>query len=107
LYNRQLHPQEKTLAQQLAAASNGQYTEAQVENQMALMDVTQDGQTVYGSVRVAVGAQPQDGTDRQPYGVNQAGQQVWAQSLPSGDPDLQAYIVQHTNETSVANGLTY
>ncbi|MGF6572677.1 filamentous hemagglutinin [Paraburkholderia sp. GAS333] len=103
LYNRQLHPQEKPLAQQLAAKSNGQYTEQDVENQMALMNLTVNGQTESGGVRVATGTQPQDGTDWQPYGVNQAGQQVWAQSLGPGDPDLQAYIVKGAQGV----GLTY
>jgi filamentous hemagglutinin len=46
-----------------------------------------------GSMRVATGTQPQDGTDWQPYGVNMVGQQVWTQGLGPGDPDLQLYIV--------------
>ncbi|MEX3977774.1 hypothetical protein AB4Y45_02185 [Paraburkholderia sp. EG287A] len=107
LYNRQLHQdgkaQEKTLAKKLADESGGKYSEQDVENQMAMMNLTVNGQTESGGVRVATGAQPQDGTDWQPYGVNQAGQQVWAQSLGPGDPDLQAYIVKGAQ----GSGLSY
>ncbi|MEX3949954.1 hypothetical protein AB4Y40_19645 [Paraburkholderia sp. EG287B] len=107
LYNRQLHEdgkaQEKTLAKKLADESGGKYTEQDVENQMAMMNLTVNGQTESGGVRVATGAQPQDGTNWQPYGVNQAGQQVWAQSLGPGDPDLQAYIVKGAQ----GSGLSY
>ncbi|WP_260858626.1 hypothetical protein [Paraburkholderia sp. BCC1885] len=95
-FNRQLHEdskaQEQTLAKKLADESGGKYTEQDIENQMARMDLTVDGQTESGGVRVTTGAQPQDGTDWQSYGVNKAGQQVWAQSLGPGDPDLQTYI---------------
>lgn len=70
---------------------------------MARMDLTVNGQTESGGVRLATGAQPQDGTDWQPYGVNQAGQQVWAQSLGSGDPDLQTYIANGAQ----GSGLSY
>ncbi|CAG4898087.1 hemagglutinin repeat-containing protein [Paraburkholderia gardini] len=100
-FNRQLHPEEKTVAKQLADKSGGRYTEQQIEQQMAQMNLTTGSQTELGSVRVAVGSQPNDGTTWVPYGVNQAGQQVWAQSLPSGDADLQSYITKN------ASGLTY
>ncbi|CAE6935324.1 hypothetical protein [Paraburkholderia domus] len=107
MYNRQLHPQEVSLAKRLADASGGKYTQTQIENQMAQMNMTEGGQTESGGVRVAVGAQPQDGTDWQPYGINQAGQQVWAQSLSSGDAGVQSYIVQSANSISNSTGLTY
>jgi len=67
---------------------------------MARMNLTVDGQTESGGV--ATGAQPQDGTDWQPYGVNKAGQQVWAQSLGPGDPDLQSYIVNGAQGSSLS-----
>ncbi|WP_433706302.1 hypothetical protein [Paraburkholderia sacchari] len=107
LYNRQLREdgtaKEKTLAKQLADASGGKYTEQQIAEQQALMNLTANGQTESGGVRVATGAQPQDGTDWHPYGVNKAGQQVWAQNLGPGDPDLQAYIVK----AAQGSGLSY
>jgi filamentous hemagglutinin len=103
LYNRQLHPQEKTLAKQLADKSGGKYTEQQIAEQQALMNLTANGQTDSGAVRVAVGNQPKDGTTWVPYGVKQAGQQVWAQSLGPGDPNLQAYIAKGAQ----GSGLSY
>ena len=80
LNNRVLHPQEQTLAQQLADKSGGRYTTQQIEDQMAQMNMTQNGQMFDGGVRVATGGQPDDGTNWQNYGTNQAGQQVWAQA---------------------------
>ncbi|MDR8398060.1 hypothetical protein NE850_17075 [Paraburkholderia sp. USG1] len=77
-FNRQLHAKEKTLAQELADESGGKYTEQQIEEQMAQMNLATSGQTESGGVRVAVGDQPNDGTSWTPYGVNQAGQQMWA-----------------------------
>jgi filamentous hemagglutinin len=106
-FNTQLHQdnkaQEKSLAKKLADASGGKYTEQDIENQMAQMNLTVNGQTESGGVRVATGAQPQDGTDWQPYGVNKAGQQVWAQGLGPGDPDLQGYIAKGAQ----GSGLSY
>ncbi|WP_116136922.1 hemagglutinin repeat-containing protein [Trinickia diaoshuihuensis] len=107
LYNRQLHPEEKNLAKQLAEKSGGKYTEQQIEDQMAQMNMTEGGQTDAGGVRVAVGSQPNDGTTWVPYGVNQAGQQVWAQSLPGGDANIQDYISQNANAMSASTGMTY
>ena len=106
-FNRQIHQdgeaQEKTLAKTVADESGGKYTERDVGNQMAMMNLTVNGRTESGGVLVAMGAQPQDATNWQPYGVNQAGQQVWAQSLGPGDPNLQAYIVKGAQ----GSGLTY
>ncbi|WP_413227419.1 hemagglutinin repeat-containing protein [Burkholderia sp. AU39826] len=98
-FNRQLHEdskaKEQTLAKKLAAESGGKYTEQQIQEQMAQMDlVMSDGGVLPGNVRVASGDQPQDGTEWTRYGVNKAGQTVWTQSLGPGDPDLQAYIVK-------------
>ncbi|GAB2895439.1 hypothetical protein GCM10027093_33700 [Paraburkholderia jirisanensis] len=107
LYNRQLHPEEKTLAQKLATASGGKYTVQQIEDQMAAMNMTQNGQTYDGGVRVAVGSMPSDGSTWVPYGINQAGQQVWAQNLPSGDVDIQSFIAQGANALSGSTGITY
>ncbi|MGX7001399.1 hemagglutinin repeat-containing protein [Caballeronia sp. KNU42] len=106
IYNRQLHEdskaKEQTLAKKLADESGGKYTPEQIKDQMAQMNLTVDGQTESGGVRVATGAQPQDGTQWQSYGVNKAGQQVWAQSLGPGDPDLQSYIVNGAQGSGLA-----
>ncbi|MGI4814743.1 MAG: hypothetical protein ACRYGG_15615, partial [Janthinobacterium lividum] len=109
-FNRQLHEDDKTQGKKLAELAKQQglpYTEADVTNQQALMNMSEGGQTYEGGVRVAVGAQPNDGTDWQPYGINQAGQQAWAQNLPASDPDLQAFIANNTNGRSAPNGMTY
>jgi filamentous hemagglutinin len=106
LYNRSLHEdskaKEQSLAKQLADGSGGKYTPEQIEDQMAQMNLTVNGQTESGGVRVATGTQPQDGTGWQSYGVNKAGQQVWAQSLGPGDPDLQSYIVNGAQGSGLA-----
>ncbi|MGU7776367.1 hypothetical protein ACV229_40235 [Burkholderia sp. MR1-5-21] len=39
-FNRQLHPEEMTLAKQLAEKSKGKYTQAQIEEQMRIMGVS-------------------------------------------------------------------
>ncbi|WJF90298.1 hemagglutinin repeat-containing protein [Paraburkholderia bonniea] len=101
-FNRQLHEEEKVLAKKLADDSGGKYTEADVVNQLALMDMTKDGKTESGGVRVAVGDQPQDGTDWKVYGTNKDGQTVWAQSLGAGDPDLQTYIAKNASGGGVS-----
>jgi len=107
LNNRVLHPQEQTLAQQLADKSGGRYTTQQIEDQMAQMNMTQNGQTFDGGVRVATGGQPDDGTNWQMYGTNQAGQQVWSQALSSGDAGIQGFIAQNANAMSGTTGMTY
>ena len=106
-FNRQLHEDDKIQGKKLAKQQGLSYTEADINNQQALMNMSEGGQTYEGGVRVAVGSQPNDGTDWQPYGINQAGQQVWAQSLPAGDPDLQVFIANNTNGRSAPNGMTY
>ncbi|MEX3924791.1 hypothetical protein AB4Y36_12275 [Paraburkholderia sp. BR10936] len=45
LYNRQIDPKEKSLAQQLADASGGKYTVAQIEDQMRQMEMSVLGWT--------------------------------------------------------------
>ena len=107
LNNRVLHPREQSLAQQLADKSGGRYTTQQIEDQMAQMNMTQDGQTFDGGVRVAAGSQPVDGTAWQGYGINQSGQQVWAQVLPLGDAGIQSFIVQNANAISGSTGMVY
>ncbi|WJF90294.1 hemolysin [Paraburkholderia bonniea] len=106
-FNRQLHEdskaKEQTLARKLAEGSGGKYSVQDIENQMARMNLTVDGQTEAGGVRVATGVQPQDGTEWQSSGVNKAGQPVWAQSLGPGDPDLQGYIAKGAQ----GSGLSY
>lgn len=82
------------------------YTEDDIAQQQALMNVTIDGKTYYGSNQVATGDKPQDGTDWSFYGQNRNGQAVWTQNVVPADPDLQAFIVSNTNGKA-PNGMTY
>ncbi|SIO72534.1 POTRA domain-containing protein, ShlB-type [Burkholderia sp. GAS332] len=56
LYNRQLHPEEKSLAKQFADKSGGQYSEAQIEDQMRQMGVS--GQVEAGTAATLIGQTP-------------------------------------------------
>ncbi len=91
------------MAKKLADESDGKYTEQQIEDQMALMNLTVDGKIYYGGNQVASGAKPQDGSDWTYYGQNQNGQAVWTQNVAPGNPDLQKYIAGNTQ----GSGLTY
>ena len=54
LYNRQLHGEDKAQAKRLASLAKEQglsYTEADVANQQALMDMSIDGKRYYGEKR--------------------------------------------------------
>jgi filamentous hemagglutinin len=109
LYNRQLHDEDRDQATRLAALAKEKglrYTEADIANQQALMDLTVDGKTYYGGNQVATGDKPHDGTDWNYYGQNVKGEPVWVQNVQRGDPDLQAFIVNNTNGKT-ANGMTY
>ena len=109
LYNRQLHDEDREQTKRLAAVTKEKglsYTEADIANQQALMDLTVDGKTYYGDNQVATGGKPQDGTDWSYYGQDIKGESVWVQNVQRGDPDLQAFIVDNTNGKT-ANGMTY
>jgi filamentous hemagglutinin len=109
LYNRQLHAEDKAQTKRLAAQAKEQglpYTEADIANQQALMDMTIDGKKYYGDNQVARGDKPQDGTDWSYYGQNLEGESVWVQNVQRGDPDLQAFIVNNTNG-KIADSMAY
>ncbi|PPK44809.1 hemagglutinin-like protein [Trinickia symbiotica] len=109
LYNRQLNDEEREQAKRLSALAKERgltYTEADIKNQQALMNLAIDGKTYYGDNQVATGSKPQDGTDWNYYGQNVEGESVWVQNVQRGDPDLQAFIANNTNGKT-ANGMTY
>ena len=109
LFNRQLHDEDKAQTKRLAVLSKEKgllYTEGDIANQQALMDLTGGGKTYYGENQVATGEKPQDGTDWSYYGQNVKGEPVWVQNVQRGDPDLQAFIVSNTNGKT-ANDMTY
>jgi hypothetical protein len=57
-YNRQLHPDEKTLAKQIADKSGGQYTQSQVEDQLRIMGVSVNGTSESGAPATLIGRTP-------------------------------------------------
>lgn len=59
-YNRQLHPEERTLARQIADKSGGKYTEAQIEDQMRIMGVSTNGTYQSGAPDTLIGQSPTD-----------------------------------------------
>ncbi|TDN69873.1 hemagglutinin repeat-containing protein [Paraburkholderia sp. BL10I2N1] len=101
LYNRQLHPEEKTLAKQLADKSGGKYTEAQVEDQMRQMGVSVNGQIESGAAATLIGQAPTDmGAQWIGSPSTSDGQTVLTQRLAPADPQLQAYILANYNSAS-------
>ncbi len=113
LYNRQLHPEEKTLAKQLADKSGGKYTQAQIEDQMRLMGVSVDGGSVPPGVAEELnGRIPTDpGAQWINTGLTNAnGNPLVIQSLPQTNQALQSFIMENYNSASpgaVPSAYTY
>ncbi len=111
LYNRQLHPQEKTLAQQLAAAANAKgitnadgspVTATDIANQLAQMGYQANGITESGAAATVEGAKPNDGSTWVNAGVDQnTGKTIWTQVPGPANPTLQTFILQNTNGADV------
>ncbi|MEX3949952.1 hemolysin [Paraburkholderia sp. EG287B] len=101
LYNRQLHPEEKTLAKQLADRSDGLYTQAQVEEQIRIMGVSTDGNHESGAPDTLIGQAPSDSGARWiSAGTTADGKPILTQITAQADPELQAYILANYNSTS-------
>jgi filamentous hemagglutinin len=101
LYNRQLDPKEKTLAQQLADASGGKYTVAQIEDQLRQMDMSTNGTTVSGAPATLVGQMPTDtGAQWISAGSTANGQTILTQINPQPNPASQSYILANYNNVS-------
>ena|SRR5471032_6192 len=102
-FNRQLHPEEKTLAKQIADKSGGKYTQAQVEDEMRIMGATVNGAAEVGGSVTLIGQAPSDpGASWLPAGQTADGKQIQTQINVAVDPQLQDYIVK--NYTSAAPG---
>ncbi|CAG4926247.1 hypothetical protein [Paraburkholderia gardini] len=111
LYNRQLHPQEKTLAQQVAAAANANgltnpdgspVTATDVANQLAQMGYQANGVSESGAAATVEGAKPSDGSTWVSAGVDQnTGKTIWTQTPGPANAALQAFILQATNGADV------
>ncbi|VVE03495.1 Hemolysin [Pandoraea horticolens] len=100
-FNRQLHPDERTLAKSIAAKSNGRYTKEQVEDQMRIMGVSQVGG---GSVPAGVAEELNGRTPTDPgaqwikTGFTDAnGNPLIIQSLQEPNQELQAFIIANYN----------
>ncbi|MFX1766184.1 hypothetical protein PWP93_27065 [Paraburkholderia sp. A1RI-2L] len=113
LYNRQLHPEERTLAKQLADKSGGQYTQAQIEDQMRIMGVSVNGGSVPSGVAEELnGRTPTDpGAQWINTGLTNAnGNPLVIQSLPQTNQALQTFIMENYNSASpgaVPSGYVY
>lgn len=108
-FNRQLNEDDREQRKELAALSKEKglpYSEGDIANQQALMDLRVGGKAYYGDNQVATGEKPQDGTDWSYYRQNVKGESVWVQNVQRGDPELQAFIANNTNGET-ANGMTY
>ncbi|MDY7575174.1 hemagglutinin repeat-containing protein [Actimicrobium sp. CCI2.3] len=107
--NRQLHPTERILAQQLAKQSGGKYTAAQIEAQMRGMTMTTDGVIEVGVPDTVVSGLPkrdQGGTWIY-AGSTADGKPIVVQQLDPADAALRAYIVSNTTGASVPSLVTY
>ena len=104
--NRQLHPDEITLANKIAEASGGQYTSAQIQEQMRGMDMTQNGVTVGGNAEVTYGKPGTDGAWDQ-VGTTTSGQPIYMQKISPEDVAIRALIVSQTTNSEVPSLITY
>lgn len=109
-YNRQLHPDEKTVAKQLADKSGGKYTEAQIEDQMRIMGVSVNGKTQSGAPDTLIGQMPTDSGATWTFAGTTDGKSILTQQAAATDPQLQAYIMGNYNTVSsgaVPSAMTY
>ncbi|WP_241052890.1 hemagglutinin repeat-containing protein [Achromobacter xylosoxidans] len=113
MFNRQLHPDEKELAKNLAReAKNVGYdvTVEQIETQLRRMDVTLlDGETHAGTAAVVIG---DDGifdkaTNFVLVGRAEDGRNIWMEVPSPADRQLQEFIVANANGRDIPTGLNY
>lgn len=103
--NRQLHPDEKRLAKELAEKSKGKYTAEQIEKQMEGMSMTKGGATEGGTPAVVIGTPPEGNWVN--AGTTSDGRPIYMQVLSPEDAVLRAYIVQNTTGSEVPRLITY
>ncbi|PLZ03203.1 filamentous hemagglutinin [Burkholderia sp. WAC0059] len=104
LYNRQLHPDERTLAKHIAQKSAGQYTQEQVEDQMRIMGMCAAGG---GCVSLDVAEELNGRTPTDPGAqwintglTNANGNPLVIQSLPEANQALQMFIMENYNSAT-------
>ncbi|KWO60428.1 filamentous hemagglutinin [Burkholderia territorii] len=111
LYNRQLHPAEKSLSQKLAAKAQSQgltnadgspVTAMDIANQLAQMGYRANGVSESGAAATVKGDKPNDGSKWVNAGIDQTtGKTVWTQTPGPANAALQAFILQNTNGADV------
>ncbi|WP_227743797.1 hemolysin [Burkholderia gladioli] len=100
-FNRQLHPEEKTLAKQLADKSKGKYTQAQIEDQMRIMGVSVNGIDESGTPATLVGTTPADmGAQWIGAPATADGKMVLTQKTATANLELQSYIVANADSAA-------
>jgi filamentous hemagglutinin len=100
-FNRQLHPEEKTLAKQIADKSGGTYTQAQVEDQLRIMGVSVNGTSESSAPTTLIGQMPSDsGAQWISGGTTADGKPILTQVTAQADPQLQSYILSNYNSAS-------
>lgn len=100
-FNRQLHPEEKTLAKQLADKSKGKYTQAQIEDQMRIMGVSVNGIHESGAPATLVGTTPTDmGAQWVGAPATADGKMVLTQKTATANLELQSYIVANADSAA-------
>ena len=107
--NRQLHPEEKTLAQVLAKKSGGKYTAEQIEAQMRGMTMTTKGVTEAGTPDTVIGGVPKldNGGTWLYAGTTSDGKPIIVQQLDPAEAELRAFIVSNTNGNAVPSLINY
>ncbi|MBJ9673759.1 hemagglutinin repeat-containing protein [Burkholderia gladioli] len=103
-FNRQLHTEEKALAKQLAEKSKGKYTQAQIEDQMRIMGVSdaRDGAVAPGTSEELNGRAPSDpSAGWLNTGLsNENGNPLIIQVMSEANPALQNFIMENYNSAA-------
>ncbi|SIT45089.1 Filamentous haemagglutinin family outer membrane protein [Paraburkholderia piptadeniae] len=103
-YNRQLRPQEKTLAKQIADKSGGKYTQDQVEDQLRIMGMCSNGTCQSGAPDTLIGQEPTDSGAKWAYaGTTSDGKPIRTQLTVAVDPQLQSFIMASYNTVAPGN----
>ncbi|WP_431018069.1 hemagglutinin repeat-containing protein [Burkholderia gladioli] len=103
-FNRQLHTEEKALAKQLAEKSKGEYAQAQIEDQMRIMGVSdaRDGAVAPGTSEELNGRAPSDpSAGWLNTGLsNENGNPLIIQVMSEANPALQNFIMENYNSAA-------
>ncbi|WP_336816679.1 hypothetical protein [Burkholderia gladioli] len=110
-FNRQLHTEEKALAKQLAEKSKGEYTQAQIEDQMRIMGVSdaRDGAVAPGTSEELNGRAPSDpSAGWLNTGLsNENGNPLIIQVMSEANPALQNFIMENYNSAAQGASAEY